>query len=297
MNYLRSLLYINLTPQTNQFKAFVDTVKMYRHTTAARKASATPTPTAIVRKALKSIKAIGDLLSRANNIRTVVHTRKCITTLVTTIRKHEKKVSNALKKECYTLEGECADLYDKTYRRVLLTALNTCIQNVSKLNKRLPSVSDGYSSTTYNALIKRFYVIYRTTKNNEQANELEYQFTRVCAYFEMERERLMDQEWREQDEQGLVDQAWEKRHEEWEEEQEKWEQEEDQEEKQEEARVQLLLEYNCHAWDAKNMSSLEAVKTQFYELYLKCNYQSVICMNIRDMFMRTCQNTTIRLTD
>lgn len=261
---------------------------MYRHTTtAARKASA------IVRKAIGGIKNIMELLSRAKSIWTVVHAQECTTTLFAKIRKHEKKVRKDLKEASHALKGEYRALYDRTHKRVLHTALITCRENVSTLNLRLSSVSNRYSSDTYNAIIERFYVIYRTTKNDEQANELEYQFTRVCAYFEMERERLMDQEWREQDEQGLVDQAWEKRHEEWEEEQEKWEQEEEQEE----ARVQLLLEYNCHAWDAKNMSSLEAVKTQFYELYLKCNYMSVICMNIRDMFIRTCQNATKRLTD
>jgi len=224
------------------------------------------------------------LLSNAGNIKTVIHADKCISTLVTEIRKHENKVSKALKERCYSLEGECGVLYDHTYRRVLLAALNTCIENVSKLTTKLASVSDSYSSITYNAIIARFYAIYRTMKNDKQANKLEYQFTRACAYLEMERERLMDQEWRDQDEQ----EEWEKRHEEW---------EKEQEEEQENAHMQLLLEYNCRVSDAKDVSSLEAVKTQFYELYLKCNFRSVFCTNIRDMFIRTCQNATDRLTE
>jgi hypothetical protein len=87
-----------------------------------------------------------------------------------------------------------------------------------------------------------------------------------------------------------VDQAWEKRH-------EKWEKEEEQEEQEENARIQLLSESIRHASDAKDMSSLEVVKTQFNELFVKCNYTSVLCMNIRDMFIRTCQNATKRLTE
>jgi hypothetical protein len=271
---------------------------MSRHTIAARKArkARKASPAAIVRKAIKGVKAMMDLLSSAKHIKTVVYVDKCISALVTEIRKHENKVSNALKKECYSLEGRCGDLYDQTHKWVFLAALDRCIENVSKLTTTLASVSDRYSSPTcdaiiarFYAIIARFYAIYRMTKNVEQADELENQFTRACAYFEMERERKMDEvelDWCE---------GWEKRHKEWEEEQEKWEEEKKQEEEQEEARVKLLLEYNCSASNAKDMSSLEAVKTQFYELYPKCNYLSVFCMNIRDMFMRTCQNAAIRL--
>jgi hypothetical protein len=109
------------------------------------------------------------------------------------MRKHEKKVSNALKKECDTLEGECADLYEQTYRRVLLTALNTCVDNMSRLNLNLSFVSNRYSSA--NAIITQFHAILReTTTDDKQADNLEYRFTCACVDFDMEVERMMVEE-------------------------------------------------------------------------------------------------------
>lgn len=143
-------------------------------------------------KAFIGIKTAMKQLRVARTFRTIAHVDRCLITLFATIHKHASQLTNVLKEECYTLEGECCALYEQTYKRVLLTALNTCIKNVSRLERELQRVSETYASDTYNAIIARFYKIYRATKNDDQAIDLEYQFTRVCAYFEMERERLMD---------------------------------------------------------------------------------------------------------
>ena len=63
------------------------------------------------------------------------------------------------------------------------------------------------------------------------------------------------------------------------------------------AKTRVLLACVRNASNAKSVNSLRAVETRFAELYVKCNYLSVYCMNIRDVFIRACHNATGRLME
>ena len=147
---------------------------MSRHT-SARKAI----------NAINAVKAIMKQLKDTVKFTTIAYLGKCLTTLFETIHQHAPRLTNALRKECNALEGECRALYDQTYRRVFLTALSTLIQQVAMLKRHRNMFDFDTYIARYEAIIARFYQHYDdykvdTEADDTEALDLENRFNRAC---------------------------------------------------------------------------------------------------------------------
>lgn len=138
-------------------------------------------------RALCALRARAKELKDVQNMKHLYHIERCITTIMSILRKHAARLPQALKNECNALEEECCVLDEQAYRRIRLTALGRYIEYVSCHNQFM-------CPDAHNANIERFYVLYRPMRGDPAADELERQFIRACDRFQFERECKWDRD-------------------------------------------------------------------------------------------------------